>query len=54
MKDIMKIVKYLEDSCVLIKDILLGTLDSSLLGNIVTGKGMTTAGNGVYRAGQDF
>ena len=33
---------------------LLSTLDSSLLGNLLTGKGTTRAGGGTIRAGQDF
>ena len=67
MEDIMKIVKSLEDSGVLIKGIsetiqneakkqkggfpgmLLGTLGASLLGNILTGKGVNRAGDGIIR-----
>ena len=47
IQDIIKIVKYLEDSSLLLKGVteavqnevnmLLGTLDASLLGNILTG-----------------
>ena len=33
---------------------LLGTLGASLLGNLLTGKGAITAGEGTIRAGQDF
>ena len=33
---------------------LLGTLDASLLGNLLTGKGTTTVGEDTIRAGQDF
>ena len=33
---------------------LLGTLDASLLGNLLTGKGTTKAGEDTIRAGQDF
>ena len=33
---------------------LLATLDTSLLGNLLTGKGTTTAGEDTIRAGQDF
>ena len=33
---------------------LLGTLDASLLGNILAGKGVLRAGEGTTRAGQDF
>ena len=64
MKDIIKIVKSLEDSGLLLKGVtetvqneikeqkggflsmLLGTLGASLLGNLLTGKG-------IYRAGKD-
>ena len=31
---------------------LLGTLGASLLGNLLTGKGITRAGNGIVRAGE--
>ena len=34
--------------------ILLGTLEASLLGNLMTGKGTFRAGEGIIRAGQDF
>ena len=71
MEDIIKIVKSLEDSGLLLKGVnktvqnevkeqkggflsmLLGTLGASLLGNLLTGKGMYTAGKGkgVLRAG---
>ena len=72
MNDVMKIVKSLEESGLLIKGIsetiknvakeqkggflgmLLGTLGSSLLGNMLTGKGTIRAGEGTVRAGQDF
>ena len=68
MKDIIKIVKFLEDSGLLLKGVsetirneakeqkgrflsmLLGTLDASLLGNILAGKGTNRAGEGVIRA----
>ena len=33
---------------------LLGTLGASLLGNLLSGKGVIRAGEGVIRAGQDF
>ena len=33
---------------------LLGTLSASLLGNLLTGKGIIRAGEGIIRAGQDF
>ena len=33
---------------------LLGTLGTSLLGNLLTGKGTSRAGEGTVRAGQDF
>ena len=69
MKDIIKIVKSLEDSALLLKEVretvqneakeqkegflnmLLGTLGASLLGNILTGKGINSAGEGALRAG---
>ena len=69
MKDIIKIVKSLEDSGLLLKGVtetvqnevkeqkggflsmLLGTLGASLLGNILTGKGINRAGEGIVRAG---
>ena len=72
MNDIMKIVKSLEESGLLIKilsqtiknelkeqkvgllSMLLGTLGSSLLGNLLTGKGTIRACEGIIRAGQDF
>ena len=59
MKDIMKIVKSLEDSSLLLQRVserkeqaggflntLLGTLGASLLGNMLTGKGIIRAGYG--------
>ena len=72
MEDVIKIVKSLEDSGLLLKgvgetvqnesekqkggflSILLGTLGASLLGNILTGKGMTAKiqGPGMKRAGE--
>ena len=33
---------------------LLGTLGASLLKNLLTGKGITWAGGGAIKAGQDF
>ena len=69
MEDIMKTVKSLEDSGLLIKGVsetfqnevkeqkggflrmLLGTLNARLLGNMLTGKGMNRAGEGIIRAG---
>ena len=33
---------------------LLGTLGASLLGNLLTGKGTITAGDGTIRADQNF
>ena len=33
---------------------LLGTLGASLLGNMLTGKGIVRAGEGIIRAGEDF
>ena len=32
---------------------LLGTLDASLLGNLLTGKGIHRAGEGIVRAGEE-
>ena len=72
MKDIIKIVKSLEDSGLLLKGVsetiqneakeqkggflsmLLGTLGASLLGNLLTGKGIYRAGKGkgINRAGE--
>ena len=79
MNDIMKIIKSLEESGLLIKGVietirneakeqkggflsmLLGTLDVSLLGSLLTRKGRIRAGGdrirareGTIRAGQDF
>ena len=67
MEDIMKIVKSLEESRLLMKGISetiknetkeqkerLGTLAASLLGSALTGKGVITAGEGVIRAGGNF
>ena len=69
MENIMKIVKSLEDSGLLLKgfseiiqnevkeqkggflSMLLGTLGASLLGNMLAGKGMNRAGEGIIRAG---
>ena len=69
IEDIIKIVKSLEDSGLLLKGVtetvqnevkeqkggflsmLLGTLGASLLGNLLTGKGINTAGEGIVRAG---
>ena len=68
MEDTIKIVKSLEDSCLLSKRVkqfkmkqkkqkggflsmLLGTLGASLLGNIIAGKGINRAGEGIIRAG---
>ena len=79
MEDLTKIVKYLEDSGLLLKGVtesvqnevkeqklgflsmLLGTLRASLLGNLLTekgihrgrkGKGIHRAGEGIVRAGE--
>ena len=72
MKDILKSVKSLEDSGLLLKGVsktiqneakeqkggflsmLLGTLGASLLGNLLTGKGIYRAGKGkgINRAGE--
>ena len=69
MEDIMKIVKFLEDSGLLLKGVseaiqnevkeqkrgflsmLLSTLVASLLRNMLAGKGINRAGEGVIRAG---
>ena len=71
MQDIIKIIKKLENSDILIKGVsktieneikeerggflsmLLGTLGASLLGNLLTGKGIIRAGEGkgIVRAG---
>ena len=69
MKDIIKIVKSLEDSGLLLKGVketvkneareqkggflsmLLGTLGASLLKNILAGRGINKAGEGVIRTG---
>ena len=69
MKDIIKVVKSLEDSGLLLKwvsetiqndakepkggflSMLLGTLGARLLGNILAGKGMNRAEEGILRAG---
>ena len=72
MEDIIKIVKPLEDSGLLLKggtetvqnevkeqkegffSMLLGTLGASLLGNLLTGRGINRAGKGrgINRAGE--
>ena len=72
IKDIMKIVKSLEESGLLWKGVnktiemkqknkkedfsecYLGTLGASLIGNLLTGKGIIRASEGTFRAGQDF
>ena len=65
---IMKIVKYLEESGLLIKGVIetvknqvkeqngayLGMLAFSLLGNILAGKEVIQTGKGTTRPGQDF
>ena len=69
MTDIIKIVKCLDDSRLLFKEVietiqneakkekggflrlLLGTLGASLLGNILTVRGINRAGEGIGRAG---
>ena len=69
MEHIIKIVKSLEDSCLLLKRVnetiqnkskeqkggfltmLLDTLGASLLGNILAGREINGAGEGVIRAG---
>ena len=72
IEDIIKIVKFLEDSGLLLKGVtetvqnevkeqkggflsmLLSTLGTSLLGNLLTGKGISRAGKGkgINRAGE--
>ena len=70
IEDLIKIVKSLEDSGLLLKGItelvqnkvkeqkggflsmLLGTLGASLLGNLLTGKGVNKKGKGIHRAGE--
>ena len=72
LKDIIKIVKFLGDSGILLKGItklienktkeqrggvlsmLLGRLGASLLGNLLSGKRVIHAGDGVIRVGHDF
>ena len=69
MNDIMKIIKLLEKSGILLKGVsktiengtkeqrggflsmLLATLGASLLGNLLTGKGIMRAGDGIVREG---
>ena len=65
MKDIIKIAQALEDSNILLKgvkneakeqkggflSVLLDTLGASLLGNLLSGKGIVRAGEGIVRAG---
>ena len=68
MNDIIKIIKALENSSILLKGVsktienetkeqtggflsmLLGTLGASLLGNLLSGKGIVRAGDGIVRA----
>ena len=70
MQDIIKIIKELENSDILLKGVsktieneikeqrrgflsmLLGTLGASLLGNLLTGKGIMRAGDGIGRASE--
>ena len=70
MKDLIKIVKSLEDSGLLLKGVtesvsneiteqkggflsmLLGALGASLLGNLLAGKKINRAGEGIVRAGE--
>ena len=70
MEDIIKIVKSLKDSGLLLKEVtesiqkevkeqkggflsmLLGKLGASLLGNLLTGKGVNKKGKGIHRAGE--
>ena len=70
MQDIIKVIKELENSDILLKGVsktieneikeqrggfvsmLLGSLGASLLGNLLTGKGIIRAGDGIVRAGE--
>ena len=70
IEDLIKIVKSLEDSRLLLKGVtesvqnevkeqkggflsmLLGTLSTSLLGNLLIGKGINKKGKGINRAGE--
>ena len=70
IEDLIKIVKSLEDSGLLLKGVtesvqnevkeqkgeflsmLLGTLGASLLGSLLTGKGVNRKGKGIHRAGE--
>ena len=69
MQDIIKIIKELENSDILLKGVsktieneikkqrgflsmLLGTLGATLLGDLLTGKGIMSAGDGIVRAGE--
>ena len=70
MQDIIKIIKELENSDILLKGVsktieneikeqrggflsmLLGTVGDSLLGNLLTGKGIMRAEDGIVRAGE--
>ena len=72
MNGIMKIVKSLQESRLLIRDVsetikneankqkrgflsmLLATLGAGLLGNLLTGKGTITAGEGTIKADENF
>ena len=66
MKDILKLVKSLEDSGLLLErvsktikneakggflSVLLGTLGANILGNMLAGKGVIRAGEGTVRVG---
>ena len=58
MNDIMKIVQTLEDSNILLKGVTKtikrtkgDTLGTSLLGNLLSGKGTVRAGEGIVRTG---
>ena len=67
MVDIISIKKSIENFVVLIDgvsetanqegeilDVLLGTLDSLILGNMLTGKGIAIPGKGAVRAGREY
>ena len=69
LEDLIKIVKLLEDTGLLLKRVtetvqieikeqkggfLICTLGASLLGNLLTGKGLNKKGKGINRAGEEI
>ena len=68
IQDIIKIIKELENSDILLKEVsktieneiegqrggflIFGNLGASLLGNLLTGKGIMRAGDGIVRVGE--